>query len=503
MAFMAGGSGWKGGRWADCIPRGGGSAPHRRVDLPQLPYRIISRTTAGYPMTYLSQNPATGAILRSRPAWTDAELDAALRQTSLAAQSWRETPLDRRSALLRRAAELLREGRERYAALATLEMGKPIREAREEIDKCAWGCEFYAETAAAWLADEPVAVGARKSYAAYQPLGAVLAVMPWNFPFWQVFRCAAPVLMAGNCGLLKHAPNVPGCAEAIEALLAAAGFPQGVFRWLPIAHAQAEALIARPEVQAVTLTGSERAGRRIAALAGAALKKTVLELGGSDPFVVLEDADLERAAATAVTARFQNNGQSCIAAKRFILVDAIAEAFLDRFRHRVEALTVGDPAEEDTDVGPLARADLRDHLHRQVVESIRAGAVPVTGCAILDRPGYFYAPSILDRARPGMPAYDEELFGPVAAIVRARDEAEALALANRHRYGLGGSVWTEDLERGEGFARQMECGLAFVNGLARSDPRLPFGGVKDSGYGRELGAFGLREFANVKTVWVE
>ncbi len=453
-------------------------------------------------MRYLTRNPATGALIQSRPAWSDAELAQALALTEQAAPLWRETPLDHRAALLRRTAELLRADIDSYAALVTLEMGKPIQEAREEIEKCALGCEFYADHAARWLADEPATTDARLSYVAYQPLGAVLAIMPWNFPFWQVFRFAAPALMAGNRGLLKHAPNVPGCAEAIESIFTAAGFPPGVFRWLPISHEQAEALIAGPGVQAVTLTGGERAGRRIAALAGAALKKTVLELGGSDPFVVLEDADLELASETAVTARFQNCGQSCIAAKRFILVDAIAEEFLARFTAKVEALNVGDPAREDTRIGPLARADLRDTLHRQVTESIRAGAAPLAGCAPLDGPGYFYAPSILDRVRPGMPAYDEELFGPVAAIARVRNEKEALAVANRHRYGLGGSVWTKDLERGERFARRLECGLAFVNGLVKSDPRLPFGGVKDSGHGRELGAFGLREFANVKTVWV-
>lgn len=453
-------------------------------------------------MHYIAHNPATGAPLRVQPALTDAELAQALAQTARAAPLWRQTPLARRAVLFHRLADLLRAGAARYAALITEEMGKPLRQARDEVEKCAWACAFYAEQAPAWLADQPVATEARFSAVAYEPLGTVLAVMPWNFPFWQVFRFAAPALMAGNGGLLKHAPNVPGCAEAIEGLFMAAGFPAGVFHWLPIGHAQAEALIAGPAVQAVTLTGSARAGRRIAALAGAALKKAVLELGGSDPFVVLEDADLDQAAAAAVLARFQNTGQSCIAAKRFIVVDAVAEAFLARFRAAVAALTVGDPAREETQVGPMARADLREALQAQVLESIRLGAVPLLGCAFIEGPGYFYAPSILDQVRPGMPAYDEELFGPVAAVVRVRDEAEALAMANQHRYGLGGSVWTRDAARGERFARRLECGLAFVNGLVKSDPRLPFGGVKESGYGRELGAFGLREFTNIKTVWV-
>ncbi|BBL74636.1 NAD-dependent succinate-semialdehyde dehydrogenase [Methylomagnum ishizawai] len=454
-------------------------------------------------MDYYSLNPATGVLLHTRPAWTDAELDAALAQTAEAAPAWRNTPLPQRAAILRRAAALLRERPDAYASLIVLEMGKPIHQAREEIEKCALACDFYADHAARWLEDEAIATEARASYAAYEPMGTVLAVMPWNFPFWQVFRCAAPILVAGNCALLKHAPNVPQCAAAIDELWREAGLPPGVFRWLPITHAQAEALIAGPRVQAVTLTGSEKAGHRIAALAGAALKKTVLELGGSDPFVVLEDADMAEAVAAAVTARFQNAGQSCIAAKRFILVEAIADEFLERFRAGVAALAVGDPLRETTQVGPLARADLRGGLQAQVEASIRLGAVPVLGCAPLAGPGFFYAPSILDRVWPGMPAYDEEVFGPVAAIVRAGDAAEALALANRHRYGLGASVWTRERERGERFARGLECGLAFVNGGVRSDPRLPFGGVKASGYGRELGGFGLREFVNVKTVWVD
>lgn len=453
-------------------------------------------------MDYLSQNPATGATVRRFSTWSDAELDRALHETAAVVPGWRETTAAERAAALARVAGALRAGLDRYARLIAGEMGKPIREARAEIEKCAAVCEFYAERAPRWLADEPAASDARRSVVAYPPLGTVLAIMPWNFPFWQVFRAAVPALAAGNGVLLKHAPNVPRCAEAIEAVFTRAGLPMGVFRWLPIGHAQAEHLIGGPHVQAVTLTGSERAGRRIAALAGAALKKTVLELGGSDPFVVLADADLDRAVATAVASRYQNTGQSCIAAKRFILVEAIADAFLERFRRQVAALSVGDPMDEATQIGPLARADLREALHRQVTESIRGGAEPVLGCRPLAGPGFFYAPSILDRVRPGLPAHDEELFGPVAALVRAGDEAEALAAANGHRLGLGGSVWTEDPERGERFARRLHCGLAFVNGLVKSDPCLPFGGVKHSGYGRELGAFGLREFVNIQSLWI-
>jgi succinate-semialdehyde dehydrogenase/glutarate-semialdehyde dehydrogenase len=453
-------------------------------------------------MDCISLNPATGETVKYYALWDDVELERALRRTEAVSPVWQAVSVRERGALLNRAAGVLRGNIEHYAALITGEMGKPIREARAEIEKCIWVCEFYADNAERFLQDEPAATDARLSYVAYQPLGTVLAVMPWNFPFWQVFRFAAPALAAGNCGVLKHAANVPRCAEAIEGVFEQAGFPFGVFRWLPISHVQAERIIADSRLHAVTLTGSERAGRRIAALAGAALKKSVLELGGSDPFVVLADADLDRAAETAVVARFQNCGQSCIAAKRFILEESIADEFLSRFRRRVEALPVGDPMREEIRIGPMARADLREGLHRQVAESVRHGAVPITGCRPLDGPGFFYSPSILDQVRPGMPAYDDELFGPVAAIVRVRDEEDALAIANRHRYGLSGSVWTEDPVRGDRFARRMQCGSAFVNGLVKSDPRLPFGGVKESGYGRELGVFGLREFVNIKSVWI-
>lgn len=453
-------------------------------------------------MDYISQNPATGEIFERFTPWDDAALEQALRQTGAAAPVWEDAAVSGRAGCLLRAAALLREGCGDHARLVTEEMGKPIGEARHEIEKCAWALEFYAENAERLLADEPVATDARRSYIAFQPLGTVLAIMPWNFPYWQVIRFGAPALAAGNCVLIKHASNVPRCAAAIENLFERAGFPAGVVRWLPISHARTEKLIGSPEVSAVTLTGSDRAGRRAAALAGSALKKTVLELGGADAFVVLEDADLERAAETAVKARYQNTGQSCVAAKRFILVEAIAEEFLALFRDQVAALAVGDPARAETRIGPLAREDLRDNLHRQVAESIRQGAEPLLGCKPLDGPGFFYAPSILDRVRPGMPAFDDELFGPVAAVVRVPDEAAALAMANHHRYGLGGSVWTRDLERGERFVRRLQCGMAFVNGLVKSDPRLPCGGIKDSGYGRELGVFGLREFVNVKTVWI-
>lgn len=453
-------------------------------------------------MEFISINPTTGETVKRYAAWTENELEQAMRRTAETAPAWQSTRVDERCERLKAIAAELRNRSDAYASKITLEMGKPIQEAHAEIEKCAWVSEFFAENAERFLRDELVETDASRSYVAFQPLGTIMGVMPWNFPFWQVFRFAVPALAAGNCVLLKHASNVPQCAEAIEELFLRSNFPSGVFQWLRVSHAQSEQLIADSRIHAISLTGSEQAGRRIASLAGTSLKKTVLELGGSDPFVVLADADLELAATTAITARFQNCGQSCIAAKRFILVDAIADEFLALFKHKVQLLTVGDPSQEETRIGPMARSDLRDGIHRSVAESIRQGAVPVLGCKPVAGPGYFYEPSILDRVTPGMPAYEEELFGPVAVIVRARDEQEALTTANRHRYGLGASVWTRDRRKGEEFARRLQCGAAFVNGLVKSDPRMPFGGVKNSGYGRELGIYGLREFVNIKTVWI-
>jgi succinate-semialdehyde dehydrogenase/glutarate-semialdehyde dehydrogenase len=381
-------------------------------------------------------------------------------------------------------------------------MGKPIREARAEIEKSALGCEYYADAAPDFLADELIESDAGRSLVAYQPLGTVLAIMPWNFPFWQVFRFAAPALAAGNTGLLKHASNVPQCALAIERVFTEAGFPDGVFMSLMIPSSQVAHLIGDRRVHAVTLTGSEPAGRQVAAAAGSHIKKSVLELGGSDAFVVLEDADLEAAVATAVISRFLNTGQSCIAAKRFIVVEAVAEDFLARFKAGAEALVVGDPLQESTQLGPLARVDLRDELHQQVVESITQGAVAVTGCNPEPGAGAYYQASILDRVKPGVRAYHEELFGPVASVIRALDEEDAVRIANDTDFGLGGSVWTRDSARGERVARQLQCGCAFVNGLVKSDPRLPFGGVRHSGYGRELSRLGIHEFVNAKTLWI-
>ncbi len=453
-------------------------------------------------MGFVSINPATGERLAEFPGWEQAGIDAALAESASAAFVWAARPLVERAARVRRLGELLRERREGLARLATLEMGKLIKESRGEIDKCAWLCDYYAEAGPGFLADEPIASDASRSFVAYQPLGTVLAVMPWNFPFWQVFRFAVPALLAGNTGLLKHASNVPQCALAIEAIFRDAGFPNGVFRTLMIRADQVEAVIADPRVHAVTLTGSDPAGRQVAAVAGAHLKKSVLELGGSDPFVVLEDADLELAARTAVASRFLNGGQSCIAAKRFVVVEAVAEAFLHYFKAGVEALRPGDPLDEATTLPPLAREDLLQQLHSQVTATLDDGAEAVTGCRPLERDGAYYAASILDRVERGMPAYSEELFGPVATVLRARDEADALRLANDVPFGLGASVWTADTARGEQFARALECGCAFVNGMVKSDPRLPFGGIKQSGYGRELSHLGIREFVNAKTLWI-
>jgi succinate-semialdehyde dehydrogenase / glutarate-semialdehyde dehydrogenase len=450
-----------------------------------------------------SINPATGERLKTVPTWNESALDGALATVVAATPSWQATSFPERTKILGAVAAELRTNSERYARLITMEMGKLLREAKAEIEKCALGCDYYAEYAEKFLRDEAIATDAGKSYVAYQPLGTVLAIMPWNFPFWQVFRFAAPALMAGNSAVLKHASNVPQCAFTIEEILRKAGLPENVFRTLVIGSREVERVIADRRIHAVTLTGSDVAGRQVARAAGANLKKTVLELGGSDAFVVLGDADLDATAAAGCAGRMQNTGQSCIAAKRFVLVDSIADEFLARFKQVLEALRPGDPMKKDTTLAPLARADLRDDLHRQVQDSIAAGAKPLLGCEPLPGPGFYYAASILDRVQPGMCAYDEELFGPVAIVLRARDEADALRIANDSRFGLGASVWTRDIKRGERFARRLQAGSCFVNGIVKSDPRLPFGGVKDSGYGRELSVHGIREFVNIKTVWIK
>jgi succinate-semialdehyde dehydrogenase/glutarate-semialdehyde dehydrogenase len=449
-----------------------------------------------------SINPADGKLIEHFDPMGDAAVRARLAAAARAAADWGARSPAQRCDLLARVAALLCERRDSLAALITREMGKLIGESEAEIDKCAWVARHYAEHAQAYLADEAIDSDAGRSLVACAPLGAVLAVMPWNFPFWQLFRCAAPALAAGNPVLLKHASNVPGCALAIEGLFRDAGAPAGVFATLLIGADRVEPVIADPAVRAVSLTGSDAAGRKVGAIAGTHLKKTVLELGGSDAFVVLDDADVELAAETAVKARFMNAGQSCIAAKRFIIVESVAAGFMERLLAGIEALRPGDPMDRQTTLAPMARADLRDELHAQVNASVGAGAVLVMGGAPLDGPGFFYAPTLLDQVGPGMPAYDDELFGPVAAVIRAADEAHALRIANDSRFGLGGSVWTRDTARGEAFARRMVCGAAFVNGMVKSDPRLPFGGIRDSGHGRELSRLGIRELVNQQTLWV-
>jgi len=449
-----------------------------------------------------SINPASAEVLARFDPFTPDEVDHALDQAEDAFIAWRERSFEERAVPMRRLAALLRERADRYGRLITLEMGKPIVEARAELEKCAWGCEHYAEHAARYLADEVITTNARRSLVAFQPLGIVLAVMPWNFPFWQVIRFAAPALMAGNAAVLKHASNVPQCALAIEEVFRDAGFPEGLLRTLLMAGSQVEPVIDDPRVRAVTLTGSSDTGSRIAQLAGRALKKTVLELGGSDPFIVLADADLGQAAKIATRARNQNTGQSCIAAKRFIAVESIATDFERRFAAEVAALQVGDPLDTQTQIGPLAREDLRETLERQVRESVGMGARVLTGGGRGDRKGWYYQPTVLADVTENMPVFKEETFGPVAAVVRVRDADEAVRVANDSAYGLGANLWTRDLALGERLARRIESGSVFVNGMVASDPRLPFGGVKRSGYGRELSSYGIKEFVNIQTIWI-
>ncbi len=448
-------------------------------------------------------NPATGAVVAEYPETDPSEVDRLLRQADDAFSAWRREPFAERARRMRRLAELLRAGRAEHGRLMTEEMGKPIAAAEAEADKCAWGCEFYAEHAEALLAPEEVATEAAHSFTRCDPLGPVLAIMPWNFPFWQVFRFAAPAVMAGNVAVLKHAANVPGSALAIAELFRAAGFPEGVMTTLLIGSDRVAEVIRHRAVRAVTLTGSDLAGMAVAAEAGRVVKKTVLELGGSDPFVVLADADPAAVAGQAARARTINSGQSCIAAKRFIVEEAVAERFEDELVRRMEALVVGDPMDRATEVGPLAREDLLRDLDDQVQRTVDAGALLRTGGHRLPGPGFFYAPTVLTAVAPGMAAFEQETFGPVAAVTRARDADEAVELANRSRYGLGASLWTGDPARGEALAARLEAGSVFVNEIVKSDPRLPFGGIKASGYGRELARAGIREFVNLKTVWVQ
>jgi succinate-semialdehyde dehydrogenase / glutarate-semialdehyde dehydrogenase len=454
----------------------------------------------------VTSNPATGEPLAEYAVFSDVEIDAALGSADVAQREWAARPIAERAVVLRRIAGILRGEIDDLALLITREMGKPLVEARAEVEKCATTCDFYAYNAAAFLADEAIPTSADRSWISYDPVGVVLAVMPWNFPLWQVLRFAAPALMAGNAAVLKHSPNTTGCAVAVQRIVTAAGAPEGLFGALVVAEADVptvtQRLIADPRIGAVTITGSERAGRAVGAAAGDAVKKSVLELGGSDAFVVLADADLPRVAALAARGRLMNAGQSCISPKRLIVDATVAEEFTRLLVAEVEALVVGDPEAPGTHVGPMARADLRDGVHRQVQASVAAGARLLTGGHPLDGPGCFYAPTVLTDVAPGQVAYEEEIFGPVAVVIVADGDDEAVRIANDTRFGLGASVWTTDADRGIAVARRIRSGAAFVNALVASDPRMPFGGTRASGYGRELAAAGIREFVNVRTWWV-
>lgn len=454
-------------------------------------------------MSIESVNPATGEVLERYEEMTRPQVGAAIDSAHAAFLAWRETDFAERANHMRKAAALLRERAREYGRLMALEMGKPIRDGIAESQKCAVGCDYYAENAERFLANEIVETNPRKSFVAFRPLGVVLAVMPWNFPFWQVIRFAAPALMAGNAGVLKHASNVPGCALALETLFRDAGFRADLFRTLMIGSRMVGDVIAHPHVRAVSLTGSTPAGRDVASKAGAALKKTVLELGGSDAYLVLDDADIAFTAAACAKGRLVNSGQSCIAAKRFIVLDALRERFERQFVVAMGQAVVGNPLDETTTVGPMARRDLRDELHEQVEKSLAKGARLLSGGQVPDGPGAFYPPTVLSDVRPGQPAYDEEMFGPVAAVISAKDADDAVRIANDSEFGLGGGVFTRDLALGERLAvDRIDAGSVFVNATVSSDPRLPFGGVKDSGYGRELSSYGIREFVNIKTVVV-
>jgi succinate-semialdehyde dehydrogenase/glutarate-semialdehyde dehydrogenase len=454
-------------------------------------------------MTFRAIDPATGAEGDEWPVHSDAEIDGALAAAVAAQRDWDRATFEARAAILRRGGELLVEERDRWADRMTAEMGKPIEQARSEVEKCRTVCDYYADRGADFLAPRPAETQASRSYWVPRPLGVVLGIMPWNFPHWQVFRFAVPTLMAGNAVLLKHAPGVPGCAEDIAEIFRRAGLPEGLFTNLRIDVDTVSRWMADERIAAVTLTGSVPAGKAVAERAGALLKKTVLELGGSDPYLVLEDADLDLAAERCVTSRMINGGQSCIAAKRFIAVDAVHDAFVERVLERMAEYEMGDPSDTSTRLGPLARVDLRDELHRQVRSSIDAGATCRLGGEIPERDGAWYPATVLTGVTPEMPAGSEELFGPVASVLRAPDEETAIAWANGTRFGLGGAVFTTEVERGERIARdRLEAGACFVNDFTRSHPHLPFGGIRESGYGRELSELGILEFVNLKTVWV-
>jgi succinate-semialdehyde dehydrogenase/glutarate-semialdehyde dehydrogenase len=453
-------------------------------------------------MSMQSINPATGELLENFPEANPAEIERILASTYAAFEQWRRQPFQERAKRMRQAAQVLRNGKEKYARTMALEMGKPIIQGEAEVEKCAWCCEYYAENAATFLAEQPKKSDAARSYVRFDPLGPVLAIMPWNFPFWQVFRFAAPALMAGNAGILKHASNVPRCALQIEEVFREAGFPENLFHTALVGPTPVSGMISDRRVRGVTLTGSDFAGSRVAEQAGHEIKKTVLELGGSDPFIVLDDADISKAAKTAADARLINSGQSCIAAKRFIVVEEVAQSFSELLVSEMRSRIIGDPLDRRTHIGPQARDDLRASLHRQVEESVKRGAKLLLGGRVPEGRGAFYPPTVLEHVKPGMAAFDEETFGPVAALIHARDEADAIRLANDSQFGLGASLWTKNRDRAERIAAEIEAGCVFVNELVKSDPRLPFGGIKRSGFGRELSEYGIREFVNIKSVWM-
>ena len=454
-------------------------------------------------MSLKSINPANGEEIAAYKEMSTDEVDGILTSVNDAFNSWRKTSFSIRGELLKNAAAILQSNKEAFGRLMSLEMGKPYSQSLAEVVKCAKGCEYYADNTEEILADRIIETDASKSYVSHQPIGIVLAVMPWNFPFWQVFRFAAPALMAGNVGVLKHASNVQGCALAIENIFVESGFPENVFRTLVIGSKHVENVINNPHVKAVTLTGSTPAGRAVASQSGAALKKTVLELGGSDPYVILKDADLDQAVEACVIGRLLNTGQSCIAAKRFIVVTDVLGDFQERLIDEMRVKKWGDPFEEDVDLGPMVNETARDEIHNQVLMSVEKGAAILLGGKVPDNPGAYYPATVLGNVRPGMPAFDEELFGPVAAVIAAENEAEAIKLANQTPFGLGAAVFTSDIKKGEKIAsEQLEAGSCFVNDYVRSDPRLPFGGIKASGYGRELSSNGILEFVNSKTVYI-
>ena len=454
-------------------------------------------------MAIASVNPATGEVIKTFQALNDAEIERKIQLAVSTFKAERKTSFLVRAQRMQRAAEILERDKEKLGRLMTLEMGKTLKSSIAEAAKCASGCRYYAENAERFLADEVVETGAKKSFVRYLPIGPILAVMPWNFPFWQVFRFAAPALMAGNVGLLKHASNVPQCALAIESIFREAGFPEGCFQALLIGSSQVDALLNDPRIVAATLTGSEQAGIQVGMGAAKRIKKVVLELGGSDPFIVMPSADLDAAVNTAVQARVQNNGQSCIAAKRFIVAEPIADEFEKKFVAKMQSLKVGDPLDDKTDVGPLATPDGVKDLDADVQKTIQAGAKALTGGHPLKGAGNYYAPTVLANVPKNSPAYGEELFGPVASVFRVKDQDEAIRLANDVRFGLGASAWTNDEKEREQFVNELEAGMVFINKMVASDPRIPFGGVKASGHGRELGLVGIREFVNAKTIWIE